>query len=164
MLGQPAWVTKLLESQKTSIDSMKDSMEIMLESQKTMETNMQTLHAEMLIGMAAIDMTAMKSTIKALGENLCIRSTNKDRMGYNKHKGFAMIVLEDGEQVGQVPAVVTKLNHCFRSTQSIIRMTNVEIDTFAKAYGKQAANIPVQGIALERAKKVFEFLTASYGA
>eukprot|EP00978_Attheya_sp_CCMP212_P042908 scaffold270258_cov67-Attheya_sp.AAC.2 len=87
----------------------------------------------------------MKSTIKAVGENACIRSTNQDKMGYHEHTGFAMIVLEDGAQVGQVPAAVTRMNHCLHFTESVLGMINVQINTFVKAYGEyQAVKISAQ--------------------
>jgi hypothetical protein len=70
-----------------------------------------------------------------------------------------MLLLDDGEQVGLVPAAVTEMDRCFLPEASVLGMTNVQINIFKEAYGEQADMIPAPGMAFDRANKILYFLT-----
>jgi hypothetical protein len=193
ILGQPAWVTKFLESQKTSMDSLQTSMDSLNSTMDSMMTSMdslnsttENLHAK-LKSIASVKSTvkavgtnstirdgsyqnihaktkgtaSLSNTIKAVFTNVSIRDGNYENIHQSVPDRFMMIVLDDGEQVGQVPTAVTEMNHCFRTKASVLGMTNDQINTFAEAYGEQAVNILAQGLALERANNVLEFLSGA---
>jgi hypothetical protein len=165
--NQHAEIETKMESLESTMLTQHAEMQTKMESLESTVLTMQTKVESLEIAMAAVDMTALKSTVKAVGENLTIRDGNYQSLLQTvPHDHFMMIILDDGEQVGQVPAAVTKMNHCFGSVESVLGMTNAQINTFVEAYGEQAVNIPAQSIAfeLERAKKVLEFLTASFVA
>jgi hypothetical protein len=135
---------------------------------------MQTTLAAMQTTLAAMQ-TNVKRTVKAVEKNLTIRAFNKGRIGQNV-LSFVMIVLEDGEHVGEVPAAIAAplMTHQLRSKKSISDMTHDQINSFEEAYPEQADDVileeyyvdaangtPKRRAVVERAQSVFTFLTSS---
>jgi hypothetical protein len=176
IIGQSAWVTEMLAQNATVLaqnatrlarmESIESTRQAARQTRQaamlTRQAAMRTRYATMQVAMAAFNVTTVKSTIKAVGKNVRIRSINKNKVGQRTPNTytFTMIVLEDGANVGEVPAAVASMG-CLRSQTTVSSMTDDQINTFARAYGEQADTIPAEGVPnRERAHHVFEFLTA----
>jgi hypothetical protein len=187
IIGQSAWVTEMLAQNATVLaqnatvlaqnatrlarmESMESTRQAARQAARqtrqaamlTRQAAMRNRYATMQVAMAAFNVTTVKSTIKAVGKNVRIRSINKNKVGQRTPNTytFTMIVLEDGANVGEVPAAVASMG-CLRSQTTVSSMTDDQINTFARAYGEQADTIPAEGVPnRERAHHVFEFLTA----
>lgn len=62
---------------------------------------------------------------------------------------YVMIVVNDSEQVGQVLAAVTEMNHYFDTKSSVLGMPNDRINTVKNGYGDQVHVILDQGTAFD---------------
>jgi hypothetical protein len=139
-----------------------------------LQTELAANSAAMQTTLAAMQ-TNVKRTVKAVEKNLTIRAFNKGRIGQNV-LSFVMIVLEDGEHVGEVPAAIAAplMTHQLRSKKSISDMTHDQINSFEEAYPEQADDVileeyyvdaangtPKRRAVVERAQSVFTFLTSS---